>query len=305
MTVAVLVLIGGGVAYLLERDSARTEPGSATGPSAGPGPIPGAVGGALAGLGVSDAAPPAGYDGRLFNFNGFDFDRNGCDARNDTLARDLTEVVFRPGSNDCRVESGILHDRYSDESLPVTRDQVDIDHVVALGNAWASGASTWSPERRQDFANDPLVLVATLATHNRAKASSDASRWLPPAAATHCAYAARQVAVKQRYELTVTTTELGVLEEILSECPDEPLPDGTEAPPQAGRTDPAPVAASPQASATRAPRPAGTPDGDGIYRQVSPGAYCSPEGAWGTTDTGTPMVCRLTPGADRPRWRAA
>lgn len=295
------MLIGGGVAYLLR----SAQPPTAIETPSVPDPTSGGVAYALAGLIVSDAVPSAGYEARLFNFNGFDFDRNGCDSRNDTLARDLTEVVFREGSNNCRVESGILHDRYSDESLPVTRDQVDIDHVVALGNAWASGAATWSPERRQDFANDPLVLVATLATHNRAKASSDASRWLPPNAATHCAYAARQVAVKERYELTVTTAERGVLQEILADCPDEPLPDGTEPPPHAGRTDRVPVVVSPQPSATRAARPAVTPDADGIHRQVSPGAYCSPEGALGTTDTGTPMVCRLTPGADRPRWRAA
>ena len=302
--VVVLVLGAGAAAYLLRPSSSGTPQTAGGLPATGSPGNP--VTSALAALTISDAPPPAGYDARLFNFNGFDFDRNGCDSRNDTLARDLTEIVFRAGSNDCRVESGILHDRYSGESLPVTRDQVDIDHVVALGNAWASGASGWSPERRQDFANDPLVLVATLATHNRAKASSDASRWLPPAPSAHCAYAARQVAVKQRYQLTVTTAEHGVLAGILATCPAEPLPDGTEPPPQAGRTPSrAPVAATPEPRPNRTPRPAGTPDADGTYRQVSPGAYCSPEGAVGTTDTGTPMVCRLTPGADRPRWRAA
>ncbi|MDO5683275.1 MAG: hypothetical protein Q4G46_10660, partial [Propionibacteriaceae bacterium] len=154
----------------------------------------------------------------------------------------------------------------------------------------------------------------TQARHNRAKSSRDATRWLPPAESAHCAYAARQVAVKQRYELTVTTIEMDVLGEILTDCPDEPLPDGSERPNRipaaavAPTSAAAPGAASPSATApggvTR-PRVLATPDEQGVYRNVAPGAYCSPLGAAGTTDTGTPMVCRLSATGDRPRWRAA
>lgn len=258
---------------------------------------------ALAMVEVRERTATPGYDRRLFNVNGFDFDRNGCDARNDMLRRDLGDPVIKPGTNGCRVESGVLHDRYSGESVPVTRDQVEIDHIVPLGNAWVSGAVSWAVEKRQEFANDPLNLVATQSRLNRSKAEHDAAGWLPPHAPAHCPYVARQLAVKWRYGLAVSPAEHAAMGEVLRACPAAPLPNGSESPldPHIGQPV-APRPVPPGAGPPTAP-PAGTERS--TVTDVSPGAFCSPEGATGLSRTGAPMRCTQLGGETRARWRTA
>ncbi|MGY1670172.1 HNH endonuclease family protein [Geodermatophilus sp. SYSU D00710] len=191
---------------------------------------------------VRGRAPRTGYDRDEFGDAWADTDRNGCDTRNDVLARDLTGEVFRPGS-DCVVVSGTLQDPYSDATIEFRRGEgtseaVQIDHVVALSDAWQKGAQQWDDARRTEFANDPLNLLAVDGPLNQAKGDSDAATWLPPARGYRCAYVARQVAVKRAYGLWMTAAERDAVATVLRGCPDEPLPGSTPLPAQ--QTPPAP-----------------------------------------------------------------
>ncbi|NEK57250.1 DUF1524 domain-containing protein [Geodermatophilus sabuli] len=190
---------------------------------------------ALGGIEVKGRAPQTGYDRELFGAGWVDTDRNGCDTRNDVLARDLTGETFRPGTRDCVVLTGTLADPYSGRTIAFQRgegtsEDVQIDHVVALSDAWQKGAQQWDADQRAAFANDPLNLLAVDGPLNMQKGDGDAATWLPPATGYRCAYVARQVAVKAGYGLWMTTAERDAVASVLAGCPDEPLPDGSSAP---------------------------------------------------------------------------
>ena len=149
-------------------------------------------------------AAKTGYDRAQYGQAWLDTDRNGCDTRNDTLRRDLSQTVVRAGTNGCLVESGVLHDPYTARDLQFTRgpgDVVDIDHVVALENSWVTGASLWDIRKRAALANDPMNLLAVDASANRQKGAGDAATWLPSNKRYRCAYVARQLGVKAKYGL--------------------------------------------------------------------------------------------------------
>ncbi|WP_025252633.1 HNH endonuclease family protein [Corynebacterium vitaeruminis] len=148
---------------------------------------------------------------------------NGCDTRNDILARDLTGVTFKPGTRNCVVLSGHLSDPYTGQELDFQRGQgtselVQIDHVVPLADAWYAGASQWSVDKRQDFANDPSNLQATTKEANQAKKAKTADEWLPSNQAYECTYARRIIAVKDGYGLAVTQGEKQALRDALATC---------------------------------------------------------------------------------------
>ncbi|WP_030216631.1 HNH endonuclease family protein [Streptomyces bikiniensis] len=196
-----------------------------TGDGAGP---PAASGTALAAvdtLTVKGRAPKTGYDRDVFGRGWVDVDRNGCGTREDILKRDLTGVRYADGH--CKVASGTLaDDPYTGTDVPYVRgrSKVDIDHVVALSDAWQKGAQQWSAETRRRFANDPLNLLAVDAATNRRKSDGDAATWLPPNGAYRCAYVARQVAVKRKYEVWITEGERDAMKRVLRECPQQKLP---------------------------------------------------------------------------------
>ncbi|MBC3186238.1 HNH endonuclease [Corynebacterium sp. zg-331] len=183
----------------------------------------------LESLTVKGRAPMTGYSRETFGQAWSDDvevegGHNGCDTRNDILRRDLTDVVFKPGTRDCVVASGVLHDPYSGHTIDFLRGAttsraVQIDHVVALGDAWAKGAQQLDEDTRRNLANDPLNLLAVDGGLNGQKKAGDAATWLPPNKAFRCEYARRQVAVKQRYGLWVTQAEKDVLRDLLSRCP--------------------------------------------------------------------------------------
>lgn len=209
----------------------------------------------VAALTVKGRGPQTGYDRGLFHWNGFDFDRNGCDQRNDVLKRDMDKPVIKPGSNGCRVEAGWLQDRYSGTAIYLPREKIDIDHVVALSNAWQMGAAQWSDTTRRQFANDPLNLVATTQHLNRQKGDSNAASWLPPK--NRCSYIARQAAVKHKYGLAITDSERDAMNRILQACPNQALPTGNEAAPrQQSSTSPAPPKPSKAKPKPSKPKPA-------------------------------------------------
>jgi hypothetical protein len=103
---------------------------------------------------------------------------------------------------------------------------VQIDHVVALSDAWQKGAQKASAQQRQSFYNDPLNLLAVDGPTNSSKGDSDAATWLPPNKAYRCAYVARQVAVKSKYKLWVTLAEKAAIKAVLVDCPKQRLPKG-------------------------------------------------------------------------------
>jgi len=189
---------------------------------------------ALAGVAVKGRAPMTGYDRDLFGQAWSDdtatpFGHNGCDTRNDILRRDLENPVVSAGTNGCLVLSGLLHDPYTGKPIhflrgEATSSQVQIDHVVALGDAWQTGAQQWTDDKRQEFANDPLNLLAVDGPTNQSKGAGDAATWLPPSRAFRCSYVARQTAVKDKYGLWMTAAERAATRLTLAGCPTTRLP---------------------------------------------------------------------------------
>jgi len=173
-------------------------------------------------LRVSTRRPRAAFKRSAFGSPWIDVDRNGCDTRSDILARDLGDWA----EDGCKILSGSLVDPYTASPIDYTRGSstVDIDHVVALGNGWISGAAYWSATKRAKFANVPLNLLAVSASANRAKGDSNAAQWMPPSEASRCRYIALQVAVKTRYRLSVRPEEHQVMIDTLSDCPAEIAP---------------------------------------------------------------------------------
>lgn len=163
------------------------------------------------------------YERSAFGDPWKDIDGNGCDQRNDILTRDLTNLKV---DINCKVLAGTLIDPYTAETIDFTRgaktsEAVPIDHVVALSNAWSSGAWKWNIEQRALIANDPLNLQSTGQASNTTKSDKDAANWLPQAG-YQCEYVARQISVKATYNLTVTAAEKKAMQEVLATCPTQP-----------------------------------------------------------------------------------
>ncbi|GAA3214790.1 HNH endonuclease family protein [Nonomuraea helvata] len=177
----------------------------------------------LAKLSVKGRAPKTGFDRDKFGPAWSDVDHNGCDTRNDILKRDLVDEKFKSGTHDCIVLSGTLHDPYSGKTISFKRGQdtstdVQIDHLIPLSDAWQKGAQQWSADKRKQFANDPLNLMAVDGPLNGQKSDSDAASWLPPRKAYRCTYIARQIDVKAKYDVWVTSGEKDAMETILKDC---------------------------------------------------------------------------------------
>lgn len=181
---------------------------------------------ALNKLQVKGRAPSTGYDRELF---ADDWDYSfGCDTRNKILRRDLSEYRYRSGSS-CIIETGVLLDPFTGQTINFQRGirtslDVQIDHVVALSDAWQKGAQKLSSYQRFLFYNDPLNLLAVWGPANSQKSDSDAASWLPPNKGFRCHYVARQIAVKSKYSLWVTEAEDQAMRRVLSSCPKQKLP---------------------------------------------------------------------------------
>ena len=292
-------------------------------------------------LAVQGRGPMTGYSRTEFGAAWTDIDRNGCDQRNDTLRRDLRSATLKAGTSGCAVMTGTLIDPYTGATLAfsrtATRSPVQIDHVVALADAWAKGASQWPLSQRTAFANDALNLIAVSSTANASKGSGDAATWLPPAKPYRCMYVARQVAVKAKYQLAVTSAEQTAMVKTLSTCGLTAPPAVVVArlggfplytPPAAKPTlvAPRPVAKPvlkpvakpvPKPVAKPVPKPAPKPAPKPVTKPapkpatpspiqgVHPGSFCSPQGALGRTNRGTLMRCSFKAGDIRARWRSA
>ncbi|MFD4960588.1 DUF1524 domain-containing protein [Microbacterium sp. NPDC058389] len=218
----------------------------------------------LATLEVKGRAPKTGYDRDQFGQRWLDVDRNGCDTRNDILARDLTGATF---SGPCKVLTGVLADPYTGTTVDFVRGQgtselVQIDHVVPLSDAWQKGAQQLTVDERASFANDPLNLLAVDGSANAKKRDGDAATWLPKNKSYRCAYVARQVSVKATYGLWVTQAEHDAMADVLNACPDEKAVTSAYA---AAPVEAAPEPAPPAEPAPAPPQPVPAPAPVEVY----------------------------------------
>jgi hypothetical protein len=182
----------------------------------------------LAKLQVKGRAPKTGYSRSLFSDGWGDI--GYCDTRNYILKRDLRSITWRSGEN-CIVATGVLQDPYTGATINFVRGvktslAVQIDHIVAVSDAWQKGAQQMTPGNRYSFYNDPLNLLAVDGPTNESKGDGDAATWLPPNKAFRCTYVSRQIAVKAKYKLWVTSAEKDAMSRVLSACPKQLLPAG-------------------------------------------------------------------------------
>ncbi|HEY9314300.1 GmrSD restriction endonuclease domain-containing protein [Williamsia sp.] len=230
-------------------------------------------------LPVKGRAPKTGYDRTLFGDAWTDAvsvegGRNGCDTRNDILRRDLGGIVFKAGSQGCAVETGTLADPYTATTINFVRGQqtssaVQIDHVVALSDAWQKGAQQLTPAQRIDFANDPRNLQATDGPANQQKSDGDAATWLPPNTSYRCTYVARQVDVKAEYNLWVTQAEKDAIARVLSTC-------GAAVPETSSVVDTQTETPIPSTTTPAQVRPVNTPPPAPAYTPPPEPAYTTP-----------------------------
>lgn len=170
---------------------------------------------------VGEASSAVRYDRRSFGTPWSDsqdaaLGHNGCETRQDVLSRDLVVTARRDG---CTVLLGALSDPYTGRTIAFDRSRaqgVQIDHVVALHYAWEHGASSWSDDRRDEYANDPLVLLAVDGPENIRKSDKGPAQYQPPRTLARCALAVRQAQVELRYDLTVTKDDKKAMIEVCS-----------------------------------------------------------------------------------------
>lgn len=179
---------------------------------------------ALSKLAIKGRAPKTDYTRQQFG-SGWET-INGCDTRNIILHRDMPGSVVDAS---CNVTSGTLHDPYTGKTIHFVRgsrtsSDVQIDHVVALSDAWQKGAQQLTLDMRKALANDPLELLAVDGPANQQKSDGDAATWLPPNKAFRCEYVARQIAIKRKYNLWITQAEHDAMQAILARCPEQTLP---------------------------------------------------------------------------------
>ncbi|CAL9673453.1 hypothetical protein SUDANB15_07583 (plasmid) [Streptomyces sp. enrichment culture] len=161
-----------------------------------------------------------GYDRDAFrHWNAGTVPSDGCNTRAEVLLSEAVEPpLVEPG---CRLSGGRWWSYY-DQMWVTSASGLDIDHMVPLAESWDSGASAWSAQRREAYANDQgadASLVAVTARSNRSKADQDPAEWLPPAAGVHCRYVAEWTATKLRWSLAADETELAALREVAAGCP--------------------------------------------------------------------------------------
>lgn len=221
--VTVLVSLLGFAAIILAATPPVIENVKQTGaPSTVAPPATGSAAITLETLAVKGRAPKTGYARTQFG-NGWST-TSGCDTRNIILHRDMLDAVV---DADCRVTSGTLHDPYTGTVIAFTKEKsslVQIDHVVALSDAWQTGAQQLTKAERIKLANDPIELLAVEGDANQQKSDGDAATWLPSNKSFRCTYVARQIAIKQKYALWVTDPEKQAIQSVLSSCPDQTLP---------------------------------------------------------------------------------
>lgn len=137
-------------------------------------------------------------------------DTTGCDTRNRILRQQLVNIEFKPGTRDCKVISGLLHDPYGGTDIAFSSrdaEAVQIDHVAPLAAIWNLGAWAWPQRQRQMFANDTDNLLAVSGPLNNAKSDATISDWLPPNPIFVCRYIEIYLSVMAKYHLPITRAD--------------------------------------------------------------------------------------------------
>jgi hypothetical protein len=139
-----------------------------------------------------------------------------CNTRETVLERDGDNVSV---GSDCAPTSGSWTSPYDGATWTDPAD-VDIDHMVPLAEAWASGAWNWTTSRRQQLANDLSIaqLWAVTDNVNQSKSDQDPAEWKPSLTSIHCLYARAWIHVKFTYSLTVDSAEKSALSTMLDSC---------------------------------------------------------------------------------------
>ena len=148
----------------------------------------------------------------------YDADNDGCPTRYDVLVRDILNE--KTDEANCKIKSGTMFDYYTGTLVKYNRlvngGGIDVDHIVAKGNAWISGGYTWDNSQWKTYINDEDVLMATSAKANRSKGDKDASEWLPSNEKFWCKYVISQVKIKSKYDLSISANEKSVIENVLN-----------------------------------------------------------------------------------------
>jgi len=267
-----------------------------------------------------------GYRRSLF-IHWSDLDGDGCDTREEVLKRDSTSKP-QVDPYRCYVVAGDWFSKYDGKTLS-DRSDVDIDHVVALKEAWDSGAWSWSESQRKAYANDltdSRSLIAVSDRVNMSKGDKDPSNWIPPLKSYWCTYLGDWISIKARWDLSMDQSEFGRIKNLLSsDCSSLTIsgwsatPGAVSAPATANTTATAPVVTTPvvtsPASVTTVKSPtsstvapssgsgssATTPTTNATattvaqsgVKDIYPGSYCAPVDGLGTYK-GTPYICSKT-----------
>ena len=279
----------------------------------------------------------SGYRRSLF-VHWSDLDGNGCDTREEVLKRDsISKPQVDPYR--CYVVAGDWYSKYDGKTLS-DRSDVDIDHVVALKEAWDSGAWAWSMSQRQAFANDLTdrrTLIAVTDRVNASKSDKDPSNWMPPLKSYWCTYLGDWISVKARWGLSMDQSEFGRIKNLLaSDCSTLTIAGWGAVPSLAGVPATSGTAATtatttprttvaPSLSPTTSSNNSGTaattnttsvanstvdPSSPSGVKDIYPGSYCAPVDGLGTYK-GTVYVCSKTNAEGSPyaggraRWRKA
>lgn len=243
---------------------------------------------ALQSLTVADESR-AGYDRDLFR-HWIDVDRDGCNTRYEVL---IAEARTKPRiSGRCTLTGGRWVSTYDGVQTNSVR-RLDIDHVVPLAEAWDSGASRWSADTRERFANDlddPRALIAVTASSNRQKSDQDPAEWLPQRA--QCTYLVHWLAVKVRWSLSIDTEERDVLGALIADCGLASL-----------EVRRAPITRAQNANNPATPADPQPSDAPTQATFVTPGAFCAPADAVGFSAKGVRYTCKPSATESRNRWR--
>ena len=211
--------------------------------------------------GLTVAAEPSrsGYDRDLFP-HWSDTNGSGCDARQDTLAAQVVGLPQVDLFDRCVIVEGDWYSIYDGVTHAGSPSELDVDHVVALAEAWDSGASTWDRDRRRALANDPRNLVAVTASSNRSKGDRDLGEWRPAQRSAWCVTATMTVETKAAHGLSIDPAERDAIAEMLSVCGESgqvTIGRGVSMPSSAASSQPAPTQPQPtQPQPTVAPPPA-------------------------------------------------
>lgn len=224
LIVAAVAILGG--TYLADYGAAPVEASASAEPAGIPPADPGSVAQLAASLSLIDeTATIPEYRRESFGTRWADIDGNGCDQRQDLLARDLTDIT----RDRCTVLTGVLQDPYTGASITFQHDRVALpgsrgsqgvqgDHIVSLSAAHAGGAWRWTPDDREAFANTLSNLLAVDGTTNQSKSDRGPSSWMPPNAAFECDYAQRYAEILAQWRLSVLQADRDALIATLTAC---------------------------------------------------------------------------------------